>query len=428
MRRLREDEVSNDLALALPTEVAMLILVLGCHKQSRDHYFGIGRRLEKLRTVSRRWSQLVSRGLPLDAQLIDQYGTWDRYSLTCCADTIRSLNLTTPLLSLLPGRDQLHTLRIEGNCGLGEHLARLTQLRELDLYQTGEAVLDQLVNLTTLSLCQCVAPVLAFDRLVNLRTLKISHLEGGILRGLAEATQLTALSIDSTVMGCYADHSPILRTLTQLRRLVLDGVPVNSGAVCALPLLENLRIFASRSDVRDTHFMRMTALRSLSLPAWGSSLSCLPTTLEKLNISYHPGMSPGALPLTTRLTTLNASNTLLDDQALAPLTSLTRLDIKGCSAVTDAALSRLTNLRRLCLYCMEQIGDEGLAPLTALTHLAIQSSRISVATILSLTRLTYLDVIGPLDCGDARLPRHLPLLRRTAYGPLLSAAHPFYEG
>ncbi len=113
--------------------------------------------------------------------------------------------------------------------------------------------------------------------------------------------------------------------------------------------------------------MRMTALRSLSLPAWGSSLSCLPTTLEKLNISYHPGMSPGALPLTTRLTTLNASNTLLDDQALAPLTSLTRLDIKGCSAVTDAALSRLTNLRRLCLYCMEQIGDEGLAPLTALT-------------------------------------------------------------
>jgi hypothetical protein len=89
-------------------------------------------------------------------------------------------------------------------------------------------------------------------------------------------------------------------------------------------------------------------------------------------------------------------------RALGGLTSLTSLNLRGCSQVSDnglRALGGLTSLISLNLYGCERVSDDGLralAGLTALTSLnlgdCIQVSGNGLQTLASLTALTSLNL------------------------------------
>jgi len=452
--REESDTVVTNPCLALPEELAMVILVMGSKSACAisGGYCGFVHRIGELRTVSRTWTTIIRRNIMAYRGLIDE--SWSFPWLIPHAVASGSLSVRThdtypSVLIQRLATEATTTLRtlcltfhVDPRKGAFltpadiRSLRSMTQLTALTLrgsrWLIDHCTIEQLHGLTSLNLSDCGLQSLRLTRLSRLVSLSFYNVSATIV-GLARATQLTELCTNNQDSSDAV--AATLPRLTNLTKLKMQSHVVHGPDIARLSQLRVLSLDYVKSGITDSHLTQLSGLRSLALKgpsAISDAGAAKLISLRELNLDSNGRIGDTGLVNLTGLTSLNlrSARGAITDASVSCLTALTKLNLGDCFTVTDEALSRLTALRWLCLWGRSDeyspITDTGLTPLTALTHLAIDSPGVTASCILSLTNLTFLDVIGcdGLYCGDARLERHLPRLCATAYDPVIRPSNP----
>jgi Leucine-rich repeat (LRR) protein len=253
-------------------------------------------------------------------------------------------------ISHLTGLEKLTRLDLMGTKVTDRGLAGLAatrSLRHLDLSsatisEDGLELILNMKHLQSLALGRPTADPAAFAKLSTLpelRALKLARLTDAHLEALAGLTRLTDLELSDCerISDAGLEH---LSSMVNLRELGLENCKQVSDAglahLAGLAELRGLAMTGSRIKGPGlAHLDRMRNLRTLILG--------------------HP----------------TEDGTLSDEGLchLARLTSLNRLDVEGCSAITDGGVSKLAslaNLSELNLHGCRRISNASLATLKQL--------------------------------------------------------------
>ncbi|UCG46472.1 MAG: hypothetical protein JSU94_13315 [Phycisphaerales bacterium] len=317
----------------------------------------------------------------------------------------------------LSAAPSLRRIRIHRNLPLTDaampHLARLTQLEGLDLYEkpVTDAGLGHLATLRSM-------------KELDLRATKVTAASLAMLAGM-KSLESVALPFE------VADsHLAALAQLTNLKSLDIQGPFTDSGLehLTALESLEELKI--SSPNVTDeglAHIGKLTSLRFLSLRTGRITNRALAhlaalRSLEKLYI-YAGDIS------VTGVSSLNALSNLKELVVKSITQDNSRLNISGLTAMQDltlsfereaelhdedlACMSKLTRLNRLQLP-HKGVSNAGLKCVSGLPYLwllSIGGERITdngLAELARMKNLTHLTISG--DFTDAGL-EHLAKLK-----------------
>jgi Leucine-rich repeat (LRR) protein len=282
------------------------------------------------------------RVLELDEEEVAELVTVRELTLSSCALTEKSFE-TLPLLERLV---------LEGHGENMKSLNRCKALRELSIgksFRMTDASIDQLINLTSLSL--------PGD----------SH-----RRTIGDAT---------------------LRNLPQLRILdISDNLLITDAGVSQLVNLERL-VMRGNSSVTTDAVMQLTQLVSLDMSQqmemFPLEVHLLTNLTELFAWNVHFGGNGVLLPAS--LTTLELSHNSLHEGYLSTLPNLTSLYVGTCKHLLDRDLQQLTQLRVLDLSHNKRITDEGLEGLLNLTELILHHSwQITYASVRKLAKLEHL--------------------------------------
>lgn len=161
--------------------------------------------------------------------------------------------------------------------------------------------------------------------------------------------------------------------------------------------VETLRAMDVSSKMRDGELRRFVNLTSFEFPPQERRLSDegLKSLLNLRSLKFPLVMSrpkmisgiSGLVNLTSLELFRNAEG--LTGEGISHLTNLTRLVVRGVSAIGDGALKRLTGLTSLELFSSCSVTDDGISQLTNLATLALYGTDdISDNGLLGLTNLT----------------------------------------
>jgi Leucine-rich repeat (LRR) protein len=230
-------------------------------------------------------------------------------------------------------------------------------LKELTIgpmYSMNDTSIDQLVNLTSLSIPYCCkARTIGDETLGRLPQLKILDISGNpriTHQGMSHLLNLERLSIG----GNSAITMETVTLLTNLVSLDLTGRGMNFELASVQFLTRLQEIYTGGCAVR----------------MGGQNGTQLPASLVTLDISSTVIVSTGyllSLPLLTSLT-LGQTTSLLDYD-LKKLTGLRFLDLSHNSVIFDESLEALTNLTELILWDNTSISAEAVLWLGNLSYL-----------------------------------------------------------
>lgn len=305
------------------------------------------------------------------------------------------------------------------------HIARLTGLRELDIYFTditdkGLEHLARLQNLEKLTLPQDITDV-GFAVVARLPRLEVlSGLGYGVTRKsadlLARITTLEELSLRRHQMA--DDDLVCLARLPRLRALSLWGYDLTDAGLVHLQNIPSLKsLDVSGMDITDA----------------GAAQLAKVTQIEELNVHNtlltNRGMAHLAdLPALKKLTLdgMGENRIQITDEGMVSIGSMASLEYLHLpsrqNTITDAGIAHLADLKRLnYLWAggssnspLTDVAIEHIAHLASLKTLKIGGKHITDDGLARLTRLTALQnlslfYVGPItDVGLA----HLANLRR----------------
>lgn len=268
------------------------------------------------------------------------------------------------------------------------HLASLQRLRCLKLVETGEAALVHVASCLT--------------ALQSLTLQRCAYSDAG----LASVSLLTALRefhLEHRVDWVTDSGMRCLSCLTALQRLTFTtSSPHVTDATLAV--LSQLPLIDLSFSHRATHCQGISdaGIEFISrLPLQHLELSLLGHSITAAGSSYISKLMD--------LKELVVSGSWLADEAFAGIgfLSLTRLELFGCSRLTDAAylhVSTLPSLENLVLRGLG-IGDSGLAHISHCSSLR----RLQLACLggISDSALQHVARLSNLECLDLRFCRHV---------------------
>jgi hypothetical protein len=277
-------------------------------------------------------------------------------------------------------------------------LNNLTSLR-VPYSNLSDRHISCLRQLTRLDIQKCIDITdAAFVQLTNIRSLDMGSNTNITNSALLALSGLVDLSIGGVTRIQYTtlERLPLLRTLSA-------GSVLNPGGdVChdheshfaSLTKLTNITALTLDTTLVDKWLYQLTGLRALT---------------------YGQGRLPIRMTQLTALSVRNNGRSDLTPQALATLTGLQSLTLRGTSAITDDVLSRLTGLTQLDLLYCPCITDKSVSTLTRLSTLRLfrgrsLMSQMTPQCITGLTQLTSLHTFWASPPTDG-LTRSLPFLR-----------------
>ncbi|HVX11158.1 MAG TPA: protein kinase [Pirellulales bacterium] len=277
-------------------------------------------------------------------------------------------------------------------------LEGLTQLRELDLFETsvgdaGLAHLSGLNSLVTLNLRMIRATdagLKSLSGLTNLEGLDIAYV-AFTDTGLGHLTTLKNLRFLQAFTTQRVSDAGLaqLRHLTRLEHLSINPADATDAGLAFVEDLHELQVL----DLRDTLVgdEGLTHLASAERLRW--------LRLGDAKISAEGWRTLSVLPHLTGLFVMRRAPDDRDLSGLAQLDRLEELTITGCDPDDEGMqhLARMTNLKSLSLEPCENITDAGLAHLESLRQLKELKLKGSKVT----------------DAGIARLQAALPACQIT---------------
>lgn len=316
------------------------------------------------------------------------------------ADLSGHRTLQGPELKSLRGLKRLHTLRLNHLVFLNDrgldHLARLTQLRELELGYCRQVTAEGIAELSKMKALEAIC----VDGI---------QIDDATLAMLSAMPSMVSIRMRGThaVTNAGLEH---LAKMTKLRHLDLRSclglTDAGIGHLKTLGELESLSLLASRG-ITDKSLAFASSLRAL----------------KHLEMSYTQITDEGMphVAKLTKLRVLKLHKTGISDQGLSSLkacTDLRELDLSACVGVADHGLESLTELPLERLDLGEtSVGGLGLAhvgSISSLKHLSLAKAQMvgddGVKELAGLQQLDSLDLSGVEGITDASV-KHLSKLK-----------------
>lgn len=175
---------------------------------------------------------------------------------------------------------------------------------------------------------------------------------------------------------------------------------------------------ASFQHLCNVEVLHLNRACPLDLPATFSHL----TTLRELCLS---ALSNRIMPFQNiddafaqlpHLEVLTAPWSGCSDAGLQHLTSLTRLDVRGCTLLTDAALEGMTRLRALTIDNRNSFSGSALAAVPRLQELWMRRSRLPLTSLADVPQLRTVSIsgCGPIPAGALTGLVHLTRLEMVS--------------